>query len=1538
MEKKLGKAAEISHINEIMNRYEFSYEILNSVNPEWDNLTKALYVYIEIEKRIGRVDSHTASQLYKAILDRLEIGNRIIHGSSDYSWNEIEIDGEYYPVDLSADIDYYNENIEKGQIGVCNFAVNQEFYNNPNHRTKEAEGAKSLIAPVIDEKRIAESLQRISHEYATQRITNRPEISIKSKELRGLFDGGVVTRETVNQRKDITLLVSDGDLEEVKSDLAQIATYYPELLNTVEIKAEGADNAAMQEMVNEVCKARNIAKTSPVAKPNFELIISGSRPEDFDLDFSAIEDVIIPGTPIDSNRDDNRLTLRNTTATPFLLPDIGSRLGGIEVLDIAGLDVSNLDISSSIVRRLELHTVNTINIDRIRGLERLREIELCEVGDAQVNNYLAGPYRRSPELFDITIRGVNFSGREILRELRRGNPNITRIDIDNCQIDNVRGIEEFGSDLTSLNIFANNLSIADIRQIMQYEAAHFRGVDRDLDLFAYHNFAAMNEINSIGGISADSMNLMASILEGYDTAFVPTIRDGANINLGKLITVAYGWPGLPYYLKDARIMREQFALTKNPIMIENVSELDTTNFNERYLQGATLLLTKAQLEHLINSGRSIPQNVRLLIENVSELTSDEVRNFSSRCRANGINLSQVSVMDRTHGNSQTESSPYSLSEYIYIRDTLDLVTSGIDPSEPDIDKFTTVYLRLANAIRYNIEASTAGRVDRDHSFYFSERLNKCRNMLDGLVDGTCVCAGYADILRNALALVGVDARMVSGPGHAWNQIKIDGRWYDTDLTWDRQVGYGVDPSSVGVFDWMLKGSRNFDPYHPLKSGHSENIETDDYPRMDLINARRRANSRMVDFTHSRDPIDIPEDPVRVIVLDRNRIRDEYQRRLDDMYAKFYGDRDFEREYHERSERYRSHEARKRIRGTNIIFRTVDNYPEREEDERFLLLDKYRESLERVTRYESGDTSVYSGTQAQIDQALERDREYIRTRNYTFNQHEHTQRDLATLGKYGERMPYIPRQRGILRNAGRILLNGGILLRNGMAPIYRGIGRFIAQPVHRLVTGGRDASPYRNNSYHRMVARRDYFLDEARRRDANETARRRATASDPSRVRPVSHPIRNILEARVKALFQVSRGNEAVLRAGAADIRQNIQDQEGESGWIAAARQQVATLRRQINALNQELIARPHASNIAEVQAAVQAKRQQMQNIEARIAQTTVEATQQTDAVSNSEHAIASKEVNTLRVTAIKGVMKGVAVRYVGPKIHDWLMARANKTRTVPTSELVREETQAWVPTTYKTQTTPIYEEVLDTGKSMRDIMGRNSGRQVTGFYSVWGGERRPATYSLTGNEKITAVFQQIGGGGKGFSDTAGLRAPVLVDGTFPQELLDGSGYLRQDISLDQLLQGLNLSGADTAALEGVYVSVGDRYWTSLANLVQGMTKNVQVGTTTRQVVDVAGHYEPVVNFVTKTGTKIEHYLDPASVARINVAENVGRGALTMDTIQDVFENVRNTSTNETDQKRKPRRYTHTDRDLGSVPTSRREYRRQQGRNNGGDER
>jgi len=61
-----------------------------------------------------------------------------------------------------------------------------------------------------------------------------------------------------------------------------------------------------------------------------------------------------------------------------------------------------------------------------------------------------------------------------------------------------------------------------------------------------------------------------------------------------------------------------------------------------------------------------------------------------------------------------------------------------------------------------------------------------------------VCEGYAKILQQVLKSSGIDCKYISGIGrnrwdigkteegeaHGWNQVKIDGQWYNCDLTWD----------------------------------------------------------------------------------------------------------------------------------------------------------------------------------------------------------------------------------------------------------------------------------------------------------------------------------------------------------------------------------------------------------------------------------------------------------------------------------------------------------------------------------------------------------------------------------------------------------------------------------------------------------------------------------------------------------------------------------------------------------------------------------
>lgn len=61
-----------------------------------------------------------------------------------------------------------------------------------------------------------------------------------------------------------------------------------------------------------------------------------------------------------------------------------------------------------------------------------------------------------------------------------------------------------------------------------------------------------------------------------------------------------------------------------------------------------------------------------------------------------------------------------------------------------------------------------------------------------LIKGTGVCGGYAHAMRYLCRKVGIECIVITGQGdggdHVWNIIKIGGKYYHVDVTWDDPVG------------------------------------------------------------------------------------------------------------------------------------------------------------------------------------------------------------------------------------------------------------------------------------------------------------------------------------------------------------------------------------------------------------------------------------------------------------------------------------------------------------------------------------------------------------------------------------------------------------------------------------------------------------------------------------------------------------------------------------------------------------------------------
>lgn len=208
-------------------------------------------------------------------------------------------------------------------------------------------------------------------------------------------------------------------------------------------------------------------------------------------------------------------------------------------------------------------------------------------------------------------------------------------------------------------------------------------------------------------------------------------------------------------------------------------------------------------------GKISPEvDLEIVIRNASELTVQKLEELLKY-----FNIVSIKFVDTNDNLGYYQVEPYDVETYKKCVGVIDELLDGIEFEQqsdaPDREKiiFAQVIKRLANHISYDHETVKKQR-ERTAS---KEETKICRNLEGGLLNKTCVCAGYAEIVRNVFSCCGIEVRYISGnninegeTGHAWNQIKLDGIWYNMDLTWDRDR---IVEEEVPLF--LLKSDEDF---------------------------------------------------------------------------------------------------------------------------------------------------------------------------------------------------------------------------------------------------------------------------------------------------------------------------------------------------------------------------------------------------------------------------------------------------------------------------------------------------------------------------------------------------------------------------------------------------------------------------------------------------------------------------------------------------------------------------------------------------------
>lgn len=171
----------------------------------------------------------------------------------------------------------------------------------------------------------------------------------------------------------------------------------------------------------------------------------------------------------------------------------------------------------------------------------------------------------------------------------------------------------------------------------------------------------------------------------------------------------------------------------------------------------------------------------IIIDDMSIFSAEQIRILSKQYGINNISVTGEFVYEYIPARYN-----YTIDEYVELREKIDDILTEIDMSAPEIEKFLAIYKKLGKSIVYARDAD--GEPSND---------DEAHNLKGGLLDGKCVCEGYALILKQVLKCAGIECRYVEDEVdkdiidpkcktnlHAWNQVKIDGEWYNCDLTWD----------------------------------------------------------------------------------------------------------------------------------------------------------------------------------------------------------------------------------------------------------------------------------------------------------------------------------------------------------------------------------------------------------------------------------------------------------------------------------------------------------------------------------------------------------------------------------------------------------------------------------------------------------------------------------------------------------------------------------------------------------------------------------
>jgi hypothetical protein len=123
------------------------------------------------------------------------------------------------------------------------------------------------------------------------------------------------------------------------------------------------------------------------------------------------------------------------------------------------------------------------------------------------------------------------------------------------------------------------------------------------------------------------------------------------------------------------------------------------------------------------------------------------------------------------------------------KDAIDTYIQGASAYNNDLAKETYFHDTLASTITYN--QNTTG---------YNEDTTESQSASSAFLMKNTVCAGFTKAFSLLLNSQGIENVGLTSDSHAWNEVKINGTWYITDVTWDNNRWPSHDYFNISEYE------------------------------------------------------------------------------------------------------------------------------------------------------------------------------------------------------------------------------------------------------------------------------------------------------------------------------------------------------------------------------------------------------------------------------------------------------------------------------------------------------------------------------------------------------------------------------------------------------------------------------------------------------------------------------------------------------------------------------------------------------------------